>query len=397
MNTEPTPLEPDEAARRHAALRETEAGLRRALGLEASRIEPEDRLGAILAETRGEDAAGRPARRWLLPAAAAAAAVLLAGTVWAVNRPTGSTPVGGPTAATEATSTSPTTTRPTSVGPSSVPTQSATGPIAPPPTGVGTPTTSVVPPATATISLPVYYLGPVVAGGKDMRLFREFVPTTVATPATAEAKALAALRQAFGFPNLVPQNPAYVSPWISSGPQSVTVGDGVIRVALTRGLDATPVGGSALAVQQIVWTAQAAVGQGALPVRITVPGNAELAPGVSSTRTWNRPTDPIAVAAILSPIWVDEPFRGQVVSAGSPLTVKGVASTFEANVEWELLRDGKAVEQGFTTASIGAPGRGSYTFRTKALDGGSYVLRVFESSAKDGSVAAEQRVPFTAR
>jgi hypothetical protein len=395
MNSEPTPLGPDEAARRDVALHKTAAGLRRALGVEAGRIEPNDRLGAILADSHDEESAGRGPRRWLVPAAAAAAAVVLAGTVWAVTRPTGSTPAAGPTAATEATRTNPTTTHPTSVSPSSVPSPSATGPIVPLPTG-GAPTTSVVPPATATVPLPVYYLGPVVGGSKDWRLFREFVPTAVATPATPGAKALAALRQAFGSPSL-PKHPGYASPWISSGLVSVTVDGGVITVALSHGLETTPDGGSALAVQQIVWTAQAAVGKGALPVRITVPGDAELAPGVPSTRTWNRPTDPIAVAGVLSPIWVDEPYRGQVVSAGAPLTVKGVASTFEANVEWQLLRDGKAVEQGFTTASIGAPGRGSYTFRTQPIGAGSYLLRVFERSAKDGSVAAEQRVSFTAR
>ena len=84
-------------------------------------------------------------------------------------------------------------------------------------------------------------------------------------------------------------------------------------------------------------------------------------------------------------------------TAGRPLTVKGVASTFEATVEWELLRGGAVVDEGFTTATIGAPGRGTYTFETEPLTPGAHVLRVFESSAKDGSVAAEQRVTFTAR
>jgi hypothetical protein len=414
MNTDPTPLDPDEVARREAALRETEARLRRTLSADAARIEPTDRLAAILTEAHDETY-GRGARRRLAPAAAAAAALLLAGTVWAVNRPTGTAPVGGPTVASESTGA---TTTPTSAGPSSstpspsssagtgrpsptTVTVSPTGsPEVPPTVPPGVPPT-VLPttgssPSATRITLPVYYLGPVVPGSEKLRLFREFVPEAVPAPGTPGGNALAALRLAFGATGGA-RGGGYASPWSSTDPTSVTVGDGRITVALSRGLDATPDGGSDLAIQQIVWTAQAAVGQGALPVRITVPGDAALAPGRSSTRTWNRPTDPLEVASILAPVWVDEPFRGEVVPAGQPLVVNGIASTFEANVEWQLLAGGTVVDEGFTTATVGAPGRGTYAFETEPLGAGPHVLRVFESSAKDGSVAAEQRVSITAR
>ena len=403
MNTDPTPLDPDEAARRDSALRATEASLRRTLGAEAGRIEPQDRLGSILTEARVEP--GHGARRWLAPRQPPA--LLLAGTVWAVNRPTGTTPVGGPTVATDPAGTSTGSGPPTTPGTTTAtPTGTSPQPSSPPTTGptpttgqvspTGPPQTGTAPPVTTTVTVPVYYLGRVVAGSERLRLFREFVPTRVPAPVTGGGKALAALRLAFGATGSAPTT-GYASPWVSSDPRSVTVGDGRITVALSRGLDTTPAGGGELAIQQIVWTVQAAVGQGALPVRITVPGDRELAPGLSSTRTWNRPADVIEVASTLAPIWVDEPFRGEVVEAGRPLTVKGVASTFEATVEWELLRGGAVVDEGFTTATIGAPGRGTYTFETEPLAPGVHVLRVFESSAKDGSVAAEQRVTFTAR
>jgi hypothetical protein len=272
-----------------------------------------------------------------------------------------------------------------------VPTSTATGPTT-------SATTPEIPPATVSVSLPVYYLGPVAPGSDQLRLFREFVPMEVPKPATAENKALLALRQAFGPPNLLPSTPAYDSPWVSSGPTSVTVRDGQITVALKQGLSQTPAGGGELAVQQIVWTVQAAVGQGALPVRITVPDDADLVPGLPSTRTYSRPTDPMDVSMILAPVWVDAPYRGQVLKAGRPLSVSGIASTFEANVEWQLLKSGTPVESGSATAGAGAPLRGAYSFITSgSLDPGSYTIRVFESSAKDGSVAAEQRVPFTVR
>ena len=58
-------------------------------------------------------------------------------------------------------------------------------------------------------------------------------------------------------------------------------------------------------------------------------------------------------------------------------------------------RGRQAVDSGFTTASRGAPARGTYTFPTKqSLTAGAYVLRVFASSANDGSRSAEQRRPL---
>ena len=216
MNTDPTPLDPDEVARREAALRDTEERLRRTLHADAARIEPTDRLAGILTEAHDETS-GRGARRWLAPAAAAAAALLLAGTVWAVDRPSGTAPVGGPTVASESTGA---TTTPTSSGPSSstpsASSSAATGrpspttvtvsptvppevpPTVPPRVPPTVPPTTGSPPSATTITLPVYYLGPVVAGSERLRLFREFVPAVVPAPVTAGGKALAALRLAFG-------------------------------------------------------------------------------------------------------------------------------------------------------------------------------------------------------
>ncbi|GAB3875870.1 Gmad2 immunoglobulin-like domain-containing protein [Terrabacter terrigena] len=391
MNTDPrrpggqTP--DDEPVVIGAGLRPVEDRLRRALDSEARTISPGDRLGAILTEAHASESSGRRRHhRWFLPAAAAAAVVLVAGTVWAVNRPSSSTP---PVAATSSTTGNPSSSRSSatpSTGPSSLPTQTASGP-----TQATTAPTSVVPPVTTPTSVPVYYLGPVRGGGGPVRLFREFVSTPVAAPVTPEGKALAALRLAMGS---APKGSQYRSAWTGVTPQSVTVGADSIRVRLSAGTsdDAT------LATEQLVWTVQAALGK-SLPVRFELAdGGQDVSPGHTASSTFNRPSDPIAVLEQVAPIWVDAPARNGVVKAGSTLTAKGVASTFEANVEWELLRDGGSFEKGFTTASEAAPARGSYTFSTKkALTAGSYVLRVFESSAKDGSVASEQRIPFAAR
>lgn len=388
-----------------AGLRPVEDRLRRALDDEARAIAPADRLGAILADANapraGASAAGRRGRRWLVPAAAAAAALLVAGTAWVVSRPgtptsppVASTPTAAATATAGRSSDTPSTGPSTgpSTAPSSVPTQTATGPTAPASSGPsafsGTATT--VPPATTTAVLPVYYLGPVVAGSDRVGLFREFVPGTVAAPATPESKALGALRLATG---TVPAGSGYLAAWAGVTVESVAVGGDVITVRLSSGTTDT----SGLAAEQLAWTVQAALGQ-SLPVRFELAdGGSLVAPGHPVSSTVTRPTDPQAVLEQVAPIWVDEPRRGAVVAAGAALRVSGVASVFEANVEWELLRGGARVDSGFTTASEAAPARGTYAFRTQAVPAGDYVLRVFATSAESGAAIAEQRVPVTAR
>jgi hypothetical protein len=392
MNTDPrrpggqTP--DDEPVMIGAGLRPVEDRLRRALDDEARSISPTDRLGAILTEAHESESSGRARHhRWFLPAAAAAAAVLVAGTVWAVNRPAGPTPPVAASSSTSGIPTSSATSGTPTTAPSSVPTQTASGPTTPATT---TPTT-IAPPVTTPTSVPVYYLGPVRDGSDQLRLFREFVSAPVARPVTAEGKAVAALRLAMG---PAPQGSQYRSAWTGVTPQSVSVGADSIRVRLSAGSSSD----AALATEQLVWTVQAALGK-SLPVRFELAdGGRQVSPGHPASSTFNRPADPVAVLEQVAPIWVDAPARGGVVEAGSPLTATGVASTFEANVEWELLRDGASFEKGFTTASEAAPARGTYRISAKKpLGAGSYVLRVFESSAKDGSVAAEQRIPFTAR
>jgi hypothetical protein len=359
-----------------AGLRPVEDRLRRALDADARSITPTDRLGAIHTEAHAMESRTTRPNRWLAPVAAAAAVVVVAGAVWALSRPPASSP---PVAGTPAVSTSQESTGTPTTGPSSVPTQTATGP-----------TTSIAPPATAQALVPVYYLGPVVSGSAELRLFREFVSTAVPTPETAEGKALAALRLAMGE---APQDSRYRSAWAGVTPESLTVGSDVITVRLSAGTDDD----AALATEQLVWTVQAALGK-SLPVRFELAdGGADVSPGHPASAAYNRPSNPIDVLGQVSAIWVDEPARNGDVKAGAPLTVKGIASTFEANVEWELLRDGKSFEKGSTTAKEAAPARARYTFTTtKDLSAGTYVLRVFASSPKDGSVAVEQVLTITA-
>ncbi|WP_330473883.1 Gmad2 immunoglobulin-like domain-containing protein [Terrabacter sp. C0L_2] len=369
--------------------------LRRALDADARSIAPGDRLAAILTDAHsgpGTTAGSAPDRhhRWVLPAAAAAAAVLVAGTVWAVNRPPSQTPlvIGASTAV----GTSAPTPSARSSAATSVPTQTAPRPSAPSATSTpAPPTKGAGAPVTASASVPVYYLGPVAGASGPLRLFREFVAAQVPSPSAPSGNALAALRLAMG---PAPAGSRYHSAWTGVTADAVTRGERLITVRLSKGTqDASP-----LATEQLVWTVQAALGA-ALPVRFELAdGGTEVSPGHPASATYTRPSDPIAVLDQVAPIWVDEPARGTTVPVGRPLSVKGVASTFEANVEWELLRDGRRVDSGFTTATEAAPARATYRFTTKKpLASGTYTLRVFESSAKDGSTAAEQTLTVTAR
>lgn len=70
----------------------------------------------------------------------------------------------------------------------------------------------------------------------------------------------------------------------------------------------------------------------------------------------------------------------------SPLTVSGIANTFEANVQWSIsTTEGSPLEQGFTTASAGTGTWGEFEFTTElpAYEG-TIVLTLWQDSMEDG-------------
>ena len=124
---------------------------------------------------------------------------------------------------------------------------------------------------------------------------------------------------------------------------------------------------------------------GTIPVRFELADGSDAMFGTQPVdRTYNRPPSRDLYHEDLAPIWVTAPTRGQVLPADRVVTVGGEACVFEATVSWELLRDGDVVDEGFVTASVGAPGRGTYEIRLGSLVPGSYAVRVFELSAEDG-------------
>lgn len=85
-------------------------------------------------------------------------------------------------------------------------------------------------------------------------------------------------------------------------------------------------------------------------------------------------------------IWVTSPVANQKIT--SPLTIKGNARVFEAQVNYRLRdKNGTVLAQGSAMASEGAPGRGDFTGQLafSAASPGQGQLEVFEVSMKDGS------------
>lgn len=88
-------------------------------------------------------------------------------------------------------------------------------------------------------------------------------------------------------------------------------------------------------------------------------------------------------------VWITSPSDGATVP--STFTFGGEATTFEMNVSWQILINGEVIKQGAVTADPGsmAPSDGPTpgTWRQTVTLGtpGTYELRAFETSAKDGS------------
>lgn len=336
-----------------------EARLREALHDHAERIVPEHRLDAVLGAARDGTVVAleeRRARRspWLVGAAAAAAAAV----AWAAlaGGPDRSARVAGP----------------------------------PPPSA-----TTVAPPAQQgpTVAAAVYSVGRERPGTPAAVLVRTFTSVTrVEDPAEqltrAVGQALATSRVATAL-----QTATGV---VGAESRSVVATGREVTVTLTDGgtvAQGGTVGAEAL-VASWVRTVQGVLGRGDLPVRFVVPGGGPLLGSLPSARAW-RQADVADVP--LAAIWVDAPAPGTTLSRARAATASGLASVFEGSLAWQLRRDGTTVAEGHATASEGAPARGSWSVPIGTLAAGSYGLRVYSLSPRDGSLAAERTVSFEVR
>ena len=147
-----------------------------------------------------------------------------------------------------------------------------------------------------------------------------------------------------------------------------------------------------LAIQQLVFSAQAGLGEGRVPVQLLLDGQH------TNTVLGVPASEPLAAAVeddVLAPVQITAPEQGGEVP--SPVEVSGRAAAFEANVVWEVLAGGTVVEEGFATAEEGCT-LAPYSFTIDGLEPGSYTLVVHdEDMSGEGGPVNKDTKEFTVR
>jgi len=313
-------------------------GLRAAFHDAVSDVEPHDRLAEVRRRTRARRTT--KSRRWapVLVGAGAVAATVVAATFvvggLGGDDPDDQPPVaGGPTSET-----------------STVPTTSAAG---------------------------LYFVADTTTGP---RLFREFQAVTP-TSDPGEKVLLALQRLAV---DLGPRDPDYRTLWPSASFSAVEVEDDriVVELGAESALDPSdPPGSAYLGVQQVVYTAEAALGD-RLPVAFERDGEpAREVLGLGVGALVERDTS----FGITAPVNITDPSEGLLVEDGT-LSANGTMSTNVRRVAWTLSLDGEVVDQGEAThidiegpdarATLGAPGWETGEIDLSGLAPGQYVFQV---------------------
>lgn len=356
--------------------------LRNLLSDAVSDVEPTESLATIRNRTKVTSMKNRRPWIYAVTGAVIATAATIAAVALTGNLGTKDSADPGPAANT----TNQPSDEPTATDPSA--TSSPSSPSSPTASATSSSTTDPAPSLTK-VTVPVYYLGD---GPRGARLFREF--HTVEADA-GEPKLLAALDTAVG---VDPMDPDYRNPWPAGTEidhEGTDEATDTITVRLVEGATALrkrPAGMSKadaeIAVQQLVYTAQAAVGSGRLPVQI-------LLNGAQSDMVLGVPTaEPLANASVLDTLSlmnITDPREGATVSG--TFTATGVNNSFEANVTWQVLKGTKVVKDGFGTAD-GAYGERLYSWKVKVdvsgLAAGTYT---FKAANDDPSGGAEGNGP----
>ncbi len=342
---------------RHDADLERELSL--ALRTEAERFVPGDRLEEILGSAHAPDLAEvRPLHSRRIVLAAAAAAVVVVGGFWTLTNRPATEVVGNPPAS---------RTAPTAGVPSHTPTTAPTGALPAHP-----------------VSVPVYAVGSERVGG-PVALVRTFGrvlligPSAEAAFQTRVSGALEASTAQSGAAHLA-----------TSAVSVLRAVDGdTIEVSFASAPRAASAADAHRVLAAWLRTVQGVAGRGDVPVRFSMADGTSLLGQLSSTRVV-RQADVADVA--FASIWVDGPVG--TVTPTKAVTASGIASVFESRLGWELTRDGARVGGGSTMAAAGAPARAAWSIGLGTLAPGSYELRVYALSAKDGSVAAERTSDF---
>lgn len=120
------------------------------------------------------------------------------------------------------------------------------------------------------------------------------------------------------------------------------------------------------------------------------------APSASPTPSVSPSPSPTAIISAKGSIGVREPRPNERTT--TPVIISGDASVFEANLEWRITDSaGRVLANGNTTATAGAPARGTFTIVAAFPRPGSdtiAIVEVFDRIPRDGSVDEIVRVPI---
>ncbi len=288
----------------------------------------------------------------------------------------------------------------TTAGPAASPSASATdggtpseepSPDASPTDGAGA-DESPSPGSTTTVAVPVYFVADQPAGPRLFREFHRLPKDDVAAGQVADA-----LRAAMEGAAL---DPDYRSDWpadatVTGVTVDGTAADDVVWIDLHGDVHDRPGGltedEAAMALEQLIYTTQAVLQQ-RQPVQFLIDGE-------RTDTVLGQPTsEPLAEGApmaVQGTVWVISPQDGDTVP--STFTVSGRGAFFEANVSWQLLRNGQVVQDGYTTAKEGMT-LSPYSFEVTA-DPGDYVVRVYDAdmSGGEGNGEAEDTKRITVK
>ena len=228
----------------------------------------------------------------------------------------------------------------------------------------------------------IYYVGDTAQG---LRLYREFRRVTVHSGNSLGLESLRYL-VAKGSHSV---DPDYTNLWGNGSViNSVKVVGGKAVVDLIISHLNVGSEGEMRAIDQLVWTLTAN-DKSIKSVRFTSKGQPleSFAGHVDATGSFTRER----TYDVLAPIWVTTPSSIQA----NPVTITGIACTFEAVVAYELTKSGKIVKQGSVTAEQACPVRSAWKVKLGSLPSGTYTFTAIDYSAKDGSITQKDSKKFT--
>ncbi|MDQ2914069.1 MAG: Gmad2 immunoglobulin-like domain-containing protein, partial [Chloroflexota bacterium] len=132
------------------------------------------------------------------------------------------------------------------------------------------------------------------------------------------------------------------------------------------------------------------------PVRTTSTPTASASASPTPTLTPTPAPAPTPLLSARGGILVKEPLANSRVR--SPLTISGEAGVFEAALIWQVTDTaGRVLASGFTTATAGAPAKGTFSITATYQDPPSDIIgfaEVYTRSPKDGTIDEIVRVPL---